>query len=186
MKDFPKKQATLETDRLRLRPLQDDDAISISTLANDKNVSRYLSSLPYPYRLKDAQEFIKKSKREYEEGEQLEFAIIKKKSNNLIGMMGLDMSIKHHHGTIGYWIGKKYWGRGYTTEAGFSVVKFAFKELELYRITSHHFHSNPNSGKVMRKIGLKHEGTRLGHYKKGEEYFDIFDYGLLRSEFLKT
>ncbi len=182
MKKFPKKQPILETERLILRALHKDDATKLSKLANVKDVSRFLTSLPYPYSIEDAKEFIKRSKSGYKTGKQIEFAIIKKSSNKLIGMMGLSISAKNNHATIGYWIGKKYWSKGYASEAGLALLQFAFEDLKLYRICSHHFHSNPASGKVMQKIGLKYEGRRVGHYKKGKEYFDVLDYGLLRSE----
>jgi RimJ/RimL family protein N-acetyltransferase len=184
MKTFPKKQPTLETERLILRALQKDDAKMISKLANDADVARYLSSsIPYPYELQDAYNFVENSKKEYENNEQINFVIIEKKDNHLIGATGIGISKEHNHGTIGYWIGKEFWYKGYTVEATKALVKFVFEELELYRVSSHHFHPNPASGKVMQKIGLKLEGKRDRHYKKGDEYFDILDYGLLRSEY---
>lgn len=179
MQNFPK----LQTQRLKLRELQKDDAKAIAQLANDKNVSRYLSSMPYPYTIEDAKEFMQSSKSDYTKGEKIDFKIIEKSSDKFIGMVGLDISVRHNHGTIGYWLGKEYWSNGYIPEAAATVLEFGFEVLKLHRISSHHLHPNPASGKVLQKIGLKYEGRRCEHFKKDEEYFDILDYGILRRDY---
>ncbi len=169
----------LKTDRLILKIPEFKDAISMRDIANDKDVSRYLTNVPYPYTLEDAQKFIKTCR----QNRTFDFGIFLQNNNRFIGMVGLAISNIHNHATLGYWLGKKYWSKGYASEAALRLIEFGFDELDLHRIASHHFHKNPVSGFVMQKIGLKYEGTRKQHFKKDGEYFDIVDYGLLREDF---
>ena len=76
MNELPKKQPILQTDRLVLTSLCKSDAKELSTIANDKDLLRYMSdSLPNPYRYEDALEFIKKAKKSYQSGKSIEYAI---------------------------------------------------------------------------------------------------------------
>jgi ribosomal-protein-alanine N-acetyltransferase len=60
---------------------------------------------------------------------------------------------------IGYCIGRKWWHSGITSEALESVIQFLIEEVGLNRIESRHDPRNPNSGAVMKKCGMKYEGT---------------------------
>jgi len=84
---------------------------------------------------------------------------------------------------LGFWIGKPYWNQGYCTEAARAVVKYGFEVLGLNRIFSRHFASNPASGRVLQKIGMRYEGTLREAYKKLDKYEDLVCYGLLIKEY---
>ena len=60
---------------------------------------------------------------------------------------------------IGYCISKKWWNKGITSEALKALIKYFFEEVGVNRVESRHDPSNPNSGKVMMKCGMKYEGT---------------------------
>ncbi|MEJ2568088.1 MAG: GNAT family protein, partial [candidate division WOR-3 bacterium] len=75
-----------------------------------------------------------------------------------------------------------YWGRGYASEAAAAVVEYGFFQLNLHKITSSHFASNPASGKVMRNIGMKEEGFRKEHIIKKGKYEDLVDYAIFATK----
>jgi RimJ/RimL family protein N-acetyltransferase len=75
-----------------------------------------------------------------------------------------------------------YWGRGYATEAALAVIAFGFEELGLNRIYAQHMASNPASGRVMQKAGMRHEGTLRQHVTKFGIVDDIAIYGILASD----
>ena len=58
---------------------------------------------------------------------------------------------------IGYNLGKKYWSKGYTTEAIKQVMEFAAEELKLSQIVGRYAKENPASGNVMTKLGFQYE-----------------------------
>ena len=75
-----------------------------------------------------------------------------------------------------------YWGRGYATEAARAVVAYAFDELGLNRVFAFHFTNNPASGRVLQKIGMRHEGTRRAHTRKDGAFLDSESYAILRGD----
>ncbi len=52
---------------------------------------------------------------------------------------------------IGYNLGKKYWAKGYATEAMKKVIEFAISQLKLSQIVGRYAKENPASGNVMKK-----------------------------------
>lgn len=113
------------------------------------------------------------------------FAIVLKETDELIGSIGIVLEMAHNRGDLGYWVGMPYWGCGYCTEAGHAVLKYGFDVMELNRIAAPHFSSNPASGRVLQKLGMQFEGTRRQHYYRFGKYEDADVYGLLREEYAK-
>ena len=68
------------------------------------------------------------------------------------------------------------------TEALSAVVRYGFERLGLNRIEAQHEVDNPASGAVMRKVGMRQEGTlRSRLYNKGR-YVDVELYAILRKD----
>ncbi len=183
MQPLPNPQPELTTERLLLRALCKEDAPALAKIANDPDIAKYLSSMPYPYSIEDAHKFIASRAKAYAENDTAEFAVVEKASGALMGIAMMDLNPKDNHATLGYWLGKNYWGRGYATEAVQALLHFSFETLGLHRITAHRFGENEASGKVLLKAGLKLEGRRREHFKKGEIYHDVVDYGILAREY---
>ncbi len=78
--------------------------------------------------------------------------------------------------------GRRRWGRGFATEAAKAVVQYGFDRLVLHRIYAEHFTRNASSGRVLQKIGMRHEGTMRQAHKKWGEYLDTELYAILRSD----
>jgi ribosomal-protein-alanine N-acetyltransferase len=97
-------------------------------------------------------------------------------------VISLNVTQRHQHGEVGYWLGLPYWNRGYTTEAGSALLAYSFTELQLHRILARHFTRNPASGRVMQKMGMTFEGVLREHVCKGEQFEDVALYGILRRE----
>ena len=84
---------------------------------------------------------------------------------------------------MGYWIGTAYWGNGYCSEAAKSVLTYGFEVLGLHKIHARHMDPNPASGRVLAKIGMRHEGFLKEHYKKWNTFTDYHEYGILATEY---
>jgi len=62
-------------------------------------------------------------------------------------------------------------------------LRYGFTELNLNRISAEHFPRNPASGRIMQKLGMRHEGTLRQHLRKLDGSFeDAVTYGILRAE----
>ena len=172
----------LQTDRLRLRRFEMADAPVVQRLAGAAEVADTTLLIPHPYPDGAAEGFIEMTHADWDKGEQYVFAITLRNTNELCGSIGLKVSPKHERAEMGYWIGVPFWNKGYCTEAGRAVLEFAFTRLKLNSVISHHFVRNPTSGRVLQKLGMKHEGTLRQHVKKGERFEDLECYSILKSE----
>ena len=144
----------LETERLLLRPPKAADISQFVPLLNDFEVAKNLSRVPYPYTEDDACAFIVRMASALAAGTGYVFAILLK-PGMFIGLCGLHPDSGWE---LGYWLGKPFWGRGYATEAGRRVVKFAFEDLKAEALRASWFHDNPASGHVLAKLGFQPAG----------------------------
>ena len=182
MKPYPE----LYTDRLILREFTKEMAPDVQRLVGEWEVIRTLLGVSYPYKDGMAEEWIATHRPAYEAGERVTWAVVQREEEALVGSITLHhLQPIHDSAELGYWLGRPYWGRGYATEAGREVVRYGFEDLGLHRIGASHLGSNLASGKVMRKIGMTHEGTRPEQYKIWGTYEDRVDYGLLAHDWRK-
>jgi len=147
-------------------------------LIGAREVAATTRRIPHPYTAADAEEFIAAAQR----GDEINLAICRVAGSGLVGGGILRPDLDHRHAELGYWIGVPHWGNGYATEAARELVRYGFEKLGLHRIYASHTASNPASGKVLRKVGMKHEGRMRGHLVKWGEYQDLEFYGMLRGE----
>lgn len=78
-----------------------------------------------------------------------------KNSHELIGNISVVKIIDEIDSVeLGWVIGRKWWGNGYTAEAAERLLEFFFTEVSVNRICAGHDIDNPNSGRVMQKIGI--------------------------------
>jgi [ribosomal protein S5]-alanine N-acetyltransferase len=174
---------TRETERLILRPFTLDDAPRVQTLAGDGDIASTTLNIPHPYEDGMAEQWIGGHQEKFEKGTETVFALTLRSDGLLIGAMGLVINSPDENAELGYWIGKPYWNNGYATEAAKAVLDYAFNQLNLHRVHARHLKRNPTSGRVMQKIGLKHEGCQRQHTKKWDVFEDIECYGILRADF---
>jgi len=178
-----KKRPTLETERLILRPFEPGDAPRVALLAGERDVAKTTMAIGHPYELSSAENWIATHPELFAKGHGVAFAITRKESGELIGCISLVLKLDQQDAELGYWIGKPYWNHGYCSEAARAVLYFAFIELHLNRVHASHFSHNLASGRVMQKVGMRHEGHLPQRMKKWGEFFDLEAYGILRSEF---
>lgn len=175
---------SFETERLILRPFQLSDAKTVQHLAGNKEITSRTGMIPYPYPDGLAESWIQGHPTGFANGTEVVCAITLKGNGELVGCMSLaGISKKHQKGEIAYWVAVDHWGKGYCTEAGQVLVKYAFEQLKLNKITSRHKVTNPASGKVMQKLGMSYEGTLRQEMFSEGVFVDLAVYGLLKSEY---
>jgi len=173
----------LKTARLRLRGLRLEDAPAVERLAGAAQIAATTLRIPHPYPPGAAEDFILGQEEAFARGTGVTFGIFEGGSGEFVGCVGLGCEEEHFRAELGYWIGVPYWGRGYATEAARQVVAFGFASFRLHRIDSRHFASNPASGRVLEKIGMRREGRRReAFFKAGRGFEDSVEYGLLSRE----
>lgn len=180
----------LETKRLILRKPEMGDWKDIVEGCEELDVARSMSYMPHPYDKREAYKFIKKINKEWKQKEitSMQFSIELKSEKKIIGGIGLgDISKFSGTAQTGSWINKKYWRKGYITEAKVALNNFAFNKLKLRRLNSYVYKDNKASNATQKKMGYLLEGT-LRKSKRCMATGIIHDqnvYGLLKEDWIK-
>jgi RimJ/RimL family protein N-acetyltransferase len=169
------------TERLLLRAYTLADALPLHRLVSVREIALNTLRIPHPYPVEEAVRWIS-SHVENQDKDDHVFAVVARDVDELVGTVGLHLKADNDSAEIGYWIGVPYWGRGFATEAAAAVLRHGFANFPVNRIYAMHFGRNPASGRVLQKIGMRHEGTLRQHIKKWGEYVDLECYGILRSD----
>lgn len=172
----------LETERLILRPFTMEDVQPMShNWASDPEVAKYLTWTAHTN--EEETKFIVRSwVEEYARLDSYQWAIELKSLGQPIGSIAvIQVDESADMCEVGYCIGKTWWHQGIMTEALHRVMQFLFDEVKAKRICAKHATENPNSGKVMKKCGMKYEGTWENAGKTGlGEICDLAVYSITR------
>ncbi len=173
---------TIETSRLILRRAVRDDAEPMfRNWATDSEVTKYLTWPPHET-VEVTQSLLERWITEYEKDDYYHWMIVLKEIGEPIGSLLATTVGRAQSAHIGYCIGKKWWHQGIMTEALQAVMAYLFENVGYHRIESMHDPNNPNSGRVMRKCGMKYEGTTHASDKNNQGICDADHYAILRSD----
>ena len=115
------------------------------------------------------------------------FSIRTLAEDKLIGELDLDVvNWPGREGFVGLGIGEtEYWSKGYGTDVMNVLLRFAFLEINLRRVSLGVFEYNPRAIRSYEKAGFRHEG-RLRHLlnREGRRWDNLF-MGILREEWLE-
>jgi ribosomal-protein-alanine N-acetyltransferase len=175
---------TLQTPRLVLRKAVPEDAQPMfQNWASDPEVGKYLTWPPHES-VAITQMIIDSWIAAYDKEDTYQCMIVPKDTpHSPIGTI----SVVHQKDSvgkaeIGYCIGRSWWHQGIMSETLKAVMDFLFNEVGYHRIESLHDPNNPHSGDVMKKCGMKYEGTLRQADRNNQGICDACYYGLLASE----
>ena len=174
----------LETARLVLRRFAVEDAEAMyRNWASDDEVTEFLTWPPHA-NTEVSKVVLEDWVSSYRKENYYQWAIVlKENGDEPIGSIAAidvndDLSIVH----IGYCLGKRWWHQGIMSEALQALIDFFFDQVDANRIESRHDPRNPHSGMVMKKCGMKYEGTLRCSDKNNQGICDASWYGILRSD----
>ena len=144
----------MKTERITLRHWLDTDAEALYKYASEPEVGLRAGWSPH--------------KQEQESWEIIRnvfttpttWAIAWNETGEAIGAMGYgpscECSLPSRDGepTVGYWVGRPYWGKGICTEALHLMISYIRQTTNIKSLISGHFIDNPASGRVMEKCGF--------------------------------
>lgn len=171
----------LATARLVLRPFRIEDAHDMFTnWASDPEVTKFLT-WPAHGSIEVSQYVLNDWIPRYAEPDYYQWAItIDGHAIGSIAVVEHDDRVSKAH--IGYCIGRSWWRQGIMSEALQAVMDYLFDIVSYNRLECRHDPRNPNSGAVMRKCGMKYEGTFRQSDWNNQGVCDACWYALLRSE----
>ncbi len=171
----------IETRRLRLRRSIESDAEGIfAGYAQDREVTMYLAWRPTE-NIADTRESLRKADEEWREGRAFRWTLLEKGDEEVLGTLAARVDgLKVE---LGYVLAKKFWGRGFMTEAVRAVIDWALKEGGVYRVWAVCDVENPASARVLEKVGMKREGILRRwsvHPTRSDEPRDCFCYAITK------
>jgi len=162
----------LELEQCAIRSWTRQDVAALVRHANDYEVWRHLRDrFPHPYTRGDAETWVRAASRERPEAS---FAIAV--GAEAVGGIGLQIQddVYRRSAEVGYWLGRTFWGRGLATEALRGFADWAFAHLDLCRLYSYVFETNPASRRVLEKAGFELEGCMRSAVTKEGRTLDQF------------
>lgn len=157
----------LETDRLILRPFNDDDTDAVFGLRSDSEMMRFIRE---PQPRDEAANWMKLVSSRWATERIGLCAVIEKASGDVIGWCGLWRLPETDEVEIGYAIAAKFWRKGLASEAAEKILAYGFGDLTLEKIVAVARPENTASRRVMEKLGMRYDctgifyGSELVHY----------------------
>lgn len=117
-------------------------------------------------------------------GSGIYFAIADKKSDRMIGAIGLSGHNSYQKRIeISYDLSPDYWRRGITSRAITTVVKYAFENFRVNRIEASVATANTPSKNLLLKSGFTLEGILRQHRFHKGYFYDVFFLSLLFDDY---
>ena len=174
------KSIQLNTPRLLLRPISNDDCQSVFDIYSDPAAMQYWSCLPFND-IGQAEELISSAISAAQSNRSLLLAVVLKSSNELIGTMSLfNLHAESKRAEIGYLLAPSHWRQGLMSEALSAFIEFCFEELDLNRLEADIDPNNTASSAILKKFGFEVEGYLKDRWIVAGNVTDSEIYGLLR------
>jgi len=154
----------IETERLRIRALTEDDIDGMFTLDSDPEVHKYLGNKPVKTKA-ESLAVIQNIQKQYQERGIGRWAVEDKNTNVFLGWTGLRLyqgaeesfnGFTNFH-DIGYRFIRKYWGKGYATESAKAALDYAFNTMKLDAVYALTELEHEASHHILLKIGLAYK-----------------------------
>ena len=168
----------LETKRLILREFKVDDLQDFHEIFGDPEV---MKNAEPPYSLERSEAFLKEFciERDPKGG----FAVVLLETSKVIGYLLFCSVDDPEVFEIGWVFNKNYWRQGFAFEACSRLINYGFEELELHKIYAEAIDAD-KSVPLMKKLGMKYEGTQKQHTKNQEgTWCDLHWYAILGEDY---
>lgn len=179
----------METERLVLRRFVPEDVEQIfKNCWSDYEVWKWTNYAPMK-NLDDvknrASMFTENWLMAYERPDRYSWAMELKDTGEIIGrFFGMHPDDAISQVELAYEMGRKWWNQGLMTEAARAVIHFFIAEVGFNRVYAYHAAGNPASGAVMKKCGMKYEGTLRRAGKCNCGVIDMVYYSILAEDYM--
>jgi ribosomal-protein-alanine N-acetyltransferase len=181
---FPK-NLTLQTERLRLTPIGMQDLEHLWPHVADPQISRLMSWQAHQDK-SETTSFIENLEQSHRDGRGITWSIFK--DDRFCGIISLINILRQHRALtyqsaeLAYWLGLEFRGQRIMSEAGRSVIMFAFREMVMHRLEVGHFTSNAESERVIKQWGFHYIGEKRHAFMKNDVWHDAKFYDLLLTD----
>jgi RimJ/RimL family protein N-acetyltransferase len=143
---------TLETERLRLRPLDSSDLDDFAALCADPEVARHLVGRGVLNRIQSWQQLAFQMGHRQMRGYGL-WAVVERGTGHFAGTIGFADPEGWPGFELAWTLARRFWGRGYATEGARAALDYAFRTLKRDRVISLISPANRPSIRVAERLG---------------------------------
>jgi RimJ/RimL family protein N-acetyltransferase len=154
----------LETERLRMRMVAEDDFEAYARIHGDDETQRYLTGQGMT-RAEAFRHMALLAGHWRLRGYGM-WAVVEKETNEFVGRVGFHNPEEWPGFELGWTIARDRWGRGYATEAARRALQYAFEDLGKTHVISLIHPENERSIAVAKKLGETYEGETVANGKK--------------------
>jgi len=173
----------LETERLILRQLTDDDAPDMFVMRSDKEMMKFIPRPP-AVTVADAAKLIQTMNDSIAKNEMVNWGMVQKDKPGVIGSIGyVRMSKADHRAEVGYMLHKDLQGKGLIHEALAAVLEYGFNGMKLHSVTAIIDPENFASEKVLQKHGFVKEAHFKEDFLWEGKFLDSVHYCMLESAY---
>lgn len=172
---------TIDSDDLRLRPVDVSDIQSIYRACQDPEIQAF-TLIPAPYTIEHASYFINSVVREgFDSRAALNFCVEYRKQ--FAGIVSLqEFEVRNHLARVGYWVTKEMRGKGIASRAVTLTCAYGFRNMGIRRIEGMIFPGNAGSAKVLLRAGFEFEALLKSRItRRNGEQSDSQLYSLIHS-----
>lgn len=172
-------ESILEGEKVRLRPMQEEDLPYFQKWLQDPEVRRWLAAVGEPPTLEDECDWYASTRANPDNV----MWSIETLEGQLIGSTDLRLVPAASRAELGIAIqDKSFWSRGYGTDAVRQVLKHAFREMRLHRVELHVDEANERGIRCYEKCGFQREGLLREHRKVGGRWANTIQMSILVHE----
>lgn len=181
-----KEELQFVTGRLILRPYHKKDVDAVWKVVSSPLIYATTAFIPAEYPRKRVEWWFGMLQSAIHNRTGYELGIFLKSNGRYVGNIGVtNVRKENHSASIAYFIDPKLWGQGFATEAAGRMLKFAFEDLKIFRMSGSCMAHNKASRRVMEKLGYQYEGTARAELYKDGKFIDVSHFSLLYPEWVK-
>ena len=162
-----------ETERLIARAWKLADAEAAFAFWGDAEVMRYVGAGETHENLAATRRCLESAIEYQEKHGYCRWAIVEKDSGEIVGSCGFMYIVEDLEVDLGYYLAKRYWRRGYATEAAQGCLRYAFDHLAIKTVTAAVDVRNERSQKVLEKSGFVFREIRHNYDGTTEKFYVV-------------
>lgn len=177
--DYISSKPVIDTERLRIRPMNKDDVPALKEWLPDPSIYKYWGKGPSKSEKNPELLF----KRDEKPTKSLHLGIAERESDKVIGDIYVYLIENDRMASVAIKLAPSAQGKGYGTEALSAITNFCFIHTELKRLWTEVDVRNIASQRMLEKCGYSQEG----HIRQGKmvnSWCDYYIYGILASDAL--
>ena len=169
----------IETERLTLREINDDDLPEIFYQRSDPQMMKYVDRAPAKS-LEDAAGFLGRLRAALLTNDGITWGITLRNAHKIIGNIGLwRIDKEHHRAELGYVLHPVHQSKGYASEAMKAVLHYGFNTMKLHSVEANVNPDNAASIKLLERAGFIREAYFRENFYFDGKYLDSAIYSLI-------